>query len=103
MKDITENKNLKEENKDNTGKEMQDKSARKGGQGQASYAPGSTTQGGSYYGQGTSDLGPDSYKQGSEKNEGANYENEAGRLSEEHDGVPHGQGAHHNEKESNAQ
>ncbi|XZF14390.1 hypothetical protein ACTHGU_21620 [Chitinophagaceae bacterium MMS25-I14] len=109
MKDGTkENKNLKEENKNDSRKEMdnmQEDAARKGEQGQASYAPGSTTQGGSYYGQGTSDLGPDNdaYKQGSEKNKGANYDNEAGKLSEERDDIPHGQGAHRNEKESNAQ
>lgn len=91
---------FREENKDY--KETKE-AAETGKQGKAAYGHGSTTQGGSNYGQGTSNLGPDSYKQGSEKNEGANYKNEAGKLSQEKDGLPHGQGAHKNEKEANAQ
>jgi|GEM_PF-1769543 len=104
-------------------------SAQSGNQGGASYAPGSTTQGGSNYGQGSHQLGGDAYHQGDQKNEGSNYENEAGRfgqdspinpasgekdkdskrapekgkLSEAREDIPHGQGAHVNEKESNAQ
>jgi hypothetical protein len=96
-----------------------------GDQGKASFLPSSTTQGGSNYGQGSSQLGGDAYHQGDAKNVGANYDNEAGRLnesagapegdearqgetekgklSESRDDIPHGQGAHVNEKESNAQ
>jgi len=91
---------FREENKDN---QQNKKAAETGEQDRASFHEGSTTQGGSNYGQGSSDLGPESYKQGSEKNKGADYKNEAGKLSEEKDDVPHGQGTHKNEKESNAQ
>jgi len=102
-------------------------SAQTGNQGRASFAAGSTTQGGSNHGQGSSQLGGDAYHQGDQKNEGSNYENEAdrlntdeptgdiredeqapkksvkGKLGEHRDDIPHGQGAHVNEKESNAQ
>lgn len=78
-------------------------SAESGEQGRASYHPGSTTQGGSNHGQGSMHLGGDSYHQGDEKSRGSNYDNERGKLSETRDDVPHGQGAHVNEKESNAQ
>ncbi|HEY9178005.1 MAG TPA: hypothetical protein VIN07_09955 [Flavipsychrobacter sp.] len=44
---------------------------------------GSTTQGGSDFGQGSASLAGDAYEQGSEKSEAANYENEAGKLSED--------------------
>lgn len=80
-----------------------DQSSQTGQQGRSSFAPGSATQGGSDYGQGSSYLGGESYHQGATKNEGANYKNEKGKLSEERDDIPHGQGAHVNEKESNAQ
>jgi hypothetical protein len=53
-----------------------------GKQGKPIYKTGSTTQGGSNFGQGSMELGPDSYKQGSVKNKGANYKNEAGKLSD---------------------
>ena len=97
------------------------RAAETGNQGKASFLPSSTTQGGSNHGQGSSSLGGDAYHQGDAKNVGANYDNEAGRLnesagaptgneasekgklSESRDDVPHGQGAHVNEKESNAQ
>ena len=107
------------------------RAAESGEQGRTSYAPGSTTQGGSNYGQGSHYLAGDRYHQGDEGNTGANYQNEAGRFSEEHpagtaspdsrqgqegsgntekgqlsetrDDIPHGHGAHVNEKESNAQ
>jgi hypothetical protein len=49
-------------------------------QGQASFATGSTTGGGSNYGQGSSHLGGESYRQGDTANAGANYNNEGGRL-----------------------
>lgn len=91
---------FKEENKDYR---QTEKAAETGEQGRASFTEGTTTQGGSNYGQGSSDLGPESYQQGSERNKGADYKNEAGKLSEERDDIPHGQGAHKNEKESNAQ
>jgi len=105
--------------------------AQSGNQGRASFNAGSTTQGGSNYGQGSHQLGGSSYNQGDQKNEGSNYGNEAGRFSKDNpvgrtsgaatdgetsarpnekgkldetrDDVPHGQGAHINEKESNAQ
>jgi len=82
--------------------ERSDKSAVTGQQGRTDFATGSTTQGGSDYGQGSSYLGPDSYKQGEARNAGANYTNEAGKLSEEKDDAPHGAGAHKNEEEANA-
>jgi hypothetical protein len=50
-------------------------------QGRASFTTGSTTGGGSNFGQGSSQLGGESYRQGSTANEGANYDNEAGRFS----------------------
>ena len=50
-------------------------------QGKASFTTGSTTGGGSNFGQGSSQLGGESYRQGSKENEGANYDNEAGRFS----------------------
>ena len=74
-----------------------------GQQEQASFHPGSTTQGGSNYGQGSSHLSGGHYHQGSEGRQGSNYESEAGKLSEERDDIPHGHGAHINEKESTAQ
>ena len=43
----------------------------------------STTQGGSNFGQGSAYLAGDAYKQGRETNEGSNYENEAGKFSED--------------------
>jgi hypothetical protein len=101
------------------------RAAETGEQGRASFAPGSTTQGGSNYGQGSSQLGGDAYHQGDTKNVGSNYGNESGKLNESsgaptgseanqgktekgqlnesRDDIPHGQGAHVNEKESNAQ
>jgi len=91
---------FKEENKDYR---QTEKAAETGEQGRASFTEGTTTQGGSDYGQGSSNLGPHSYQQGSEKTKGSDYKNEAGKLSEERDDIPHGQGAHKNEKESNAQ
>lgn len=45
-------------------------------QGQASFATGSTTGGGSNFGQGSSHLGGESYRQGDKTNTGANYNNE---------------------------
>jgi len=105
-------------------------SAATGNQGRASFHPGSTTQGGSNYGQGSHHLGGESYHQGDTANAGSNYSNEAGSFNEDRpirrekdeDGpgatntssergqynesrtdIPHGQGAHTNEKESNAQ
>jgi hypothetical protein len=45
-------------------------------QGRPKYHTGSTTQGGSNHGQGSMQLGADANKQGSEKNRGANYDNE---------------------------
>lgn len=54
-------------------------------EGQSRYRTGSTTQGGSNYGQGSIQLAGDAYKQGDTKNEGSNYQNEAGKLSEEND------------------
>ena len=57
----------------------------------------------SNYGQGSSYLAGDSYHQGDEKSKGSNYDTEKGKLSEARDDIPHGQGAHVNEKESNAQ
>jgi len=95
--DMDEKKKIRDEDF-----ERSDKSAQTGQQGQTAFATGSTTQGGSDYGQGSSYLGPGSYKQGEARNEGANYRNEAGKLSEEKDDAPHGAGAHENEKESNA-
>lgn len=99
------------------------RSAQTGNQGRASYHTGSTTQGGSNFGQGSHQLGGESYHQGDVANRGSNYDNEAGRFSEDkgdessktnvgnergqlkenRTDVPHGQGAHVNEKESNAQ
>jgi len=96
--DTDEKKKITDENF-----ERSDKSAQTGQQGQSDFATGSTTQGGSNYGQGSSNLGPDSYKQGAVKNTGADYENEAGKLSEQKDDAPHGAGANRNEKEANAQ
>ena len=78
------------------------RAAESGEQGRASYNAGSTTQGGSNYGQGSSYLAGDSYHQGDEKSKGSNYDTEKGKLSEARDDIPHGQGAHVNEKESNA-
>lgn len=43
----------------------------------------STTQGGSNFGQGSGYLAGKAYQQGSEANEGANYENESGKFSED--------------------
>lgn len=93
--------------------------AESGEQGRASYTAGSTTQGGSNHGQGSLQLGGESHHQGEQKNAGSNYDNEAerfgknkpdnkqhskkGQMSEARDDIPHGQGAHVNEKESNAQ
>jgi len=96
--DTDEKKKIKDEDF-----ERSDKSAETGQQGRSEFANGSTTQAGSNYGQGSSNLGPDSYKQGAVKNTGADYENEAGKLSEQKDDAPHGAGAHKNEKEANAQ
>jgi len=53
-----------------------------GSQGRPTYHTGSTVQGGSDFGQGSHYLAGDAYKQGQVKNDGANYGNEAGRLSE---------------------
>jgi len=44
----------------------------------ADFHHSSTTQGGSNYGQGSTDLDKHAEKQGSEKNAGANYDNEQG-------------------------
>lgn len=101
--------------------------AESGNQGRASYHAGSTVQGGSNYGQGSYQLGGESHHQGETRNEGATYENERGKLatengtgefsrkddpaqtsvkgklSEKREDIPHGHGAHVNEKESNAQ
>lgn len=49
-------------------------------QGQASFATGSTTGGGSNFGQGSSHLGGESYRQGDRTNTGSNYNNEEGRI-----------------------
>ncbi len=108
------------------------RAAESGNQGRASFHPGSTTQGGSNYGQGSHYLAGDTYHQGRTANNGANYENEAGRFAEDdptgniaasegatggasnasntlrgklpetRDDIPHGQGAHVNEQEANA-
>jgi len=107
--------------------EQTKRSTESGEQGRASYHAGSTTQGGSNYGQGSHYHAGNAYHQGDEKNSGSDYANEAGRfsedapsgnrpgdreapkqqtkgkLTEERDDIPHGQGAHVNEKESNAQ
>ena len=80
-----------------------ERASQTGQQGRASFTPGSTTQGGSNHGQGSSYLAGDSYHQGDQKGKGSNYDNERGKLSEARDDIPHGQGAHVNEKESNAQ
>lgn len=107
------------------------KAALTGNQGRTSFNPGSTTQGGSDFGQGSHELGGESHHQGEQKNDGANYADESGRfakahppaegsgaatggkadsmpgkkgtLNESRDDIPHGHGAHINEKESNAQ
>jgi hypothetical protein len=50
-------------------------------QGRPKYSTGTTTQGGSNHGQGSMQLGQDAYKQGSKKSNGANYDNEADKLS----------------------
>ena len=78
-------------------------SAQTGNQGRTSFAAGSTTQGGSNHGQGSSHLAGDAYHQGDQKNVGSNYDNEKGEVPEDREDIPHGQGAHVNEKESNAQ
>jgi hypothetical protein len=57
-----------------------------GSQGRPKFHSGTTVQGGSDFGQGSHYLAGDAYKQGRERNEGANYDNEAGRLSELPDG-----------------
>jgi hypothetical protein len=117
---------------DNDDYELTKKSAESGNQGRAAFNAGSTTQGGSDHGQGSKALGGESYRQGEQKNAGANYSDEAGKLSSEEPiggrtpgaatggetsgqlkaqnelkakgkEVPHGQGAHHNEEERNAQ
>jgi len=53
-----------------------------GSQGRAGIHTGSTTQGGSNFGQGSHFLDNDAHKQGADKGSGANYDNEAGKLSE---------------------
>lgn len=73
-------------------------------QGQASFFAGSTTQGGSQFGQGSHHLAGDSYHQGDTANAGSNYDNEAGKFSNDQPlNTPHGHGAAGNEKEANAQ
>ncbi|HTM66255.1 MAG TPA: hypothetical protein VL093_08045 [Flavipsychrobacter sp.] len=117
---------------DNEDYDQTRKSAETGNQGRAAFNAGSTTQGGSNHGQGSKALGGESYRQGEQKNAGANYSDEAGKLSSEEPiggrtpgaatggetssrlkaqnegkaagkNVPHGEGAHHNEEERNAQ
>lgn len=102
-------------------------SARTGEQGRAAFHPGSATQGGSNHGQGSHYLAGDRYHQGDTGNAGSSYDNEAnrfgndepvrqttatgadvdpsqrGELPETREDIPHGQGAHVNEQEANAQ
>jgi hypothetical protein len=115
---------------DNDNYSLNKDAARTGEQGRAAFHAGSATQGGSNHGQGSHYLGGDHYHQGGTANAGANYESESGRLgneqplagtssgnapgleertgtekgklSEDRDDIPHGQGAHVNEQEANA-
>ena len=58
--------------------ENKEKPVQEGKPSRAEIHPESTTQGGSNFGQGSSQLGKKSLHQGEEKNDGANYDNEAG-------------------------
>ena len=62
--------------------ENKEKPVQEGTHSRAEIHPGSTTQGGSNFGQGSSQLGKKSIHQGEVKNDGANYDNEAGWNNE---------------------